>query len=120
MASNQKGGIGSLGSVMASITARDAQDGSSAMVPPVVNDSLESDLVTESDPVTENNPIKKPRQKKPRAKSITFKRGLNLSDNTYMKLTILALERKTSLSQIADQILQSNLPDYTITKNKAG
>ena len=59
MASNQKGGIGSLGSVMASITARDAQDGSSAMVPPVVNDSLESDLVTESDPVTENNPIKK-------------------------------------------------------------
>ena len=99
---------------MASITAKDAQDGSSAMVPPVINDSVESD------PVTENNPIKKPRQKKPRAKSITFKRGLNLSDNTYMKLTILALERKTSLSQIADQILQSNLPDYVITKNKAG
>ena len=114
MASNQKGGIGSLGSVMASITARDAQDGSSAMVPPVVNDSVESD------PVTETNLIKKPRQKKAGSRAVLSKRGLHLSDNTIMRLTILALERKTSLSQIADQILQSNLPDYTITKNKAG
>lgn len=114
MASNQKGGIGSLGSVMASITARDAQDGSSAMVPPVVNDSVESD------PVTETNLIKKPRQKKSGSRAVLSKRGLHLSDNTIMRLTILALERKTSLSQIADQILQSNLPDYTITKNKAG
>jgi len=114
MASNQKGGIGSLGSVMASITARDAQDGSSAMVPPVVNDSVESD------PVTETNLIKKPRQKKAGSRAILSKRGLHLSDNTIMRLTILALERKTSLSQIADQILQSNLPDYVITKNKAG
>ena len=113
MASSQKGGIGSLGSVMASITARDAQDGSSAMVPPVVNDSLESD------PVTETNLIKKPRQKKSGSRAVLSKRGLHLSDNTIMRLTILALERKTSLSQIADQILQSNLPDYTITKNKA-
>ena len=114
MASNQKGGIGSLGSVMASITARDAQDGSSAMVPPMVNDSVESD------PVTETNLIKKPRQKKAGSRAVLSKRGLHLSDNTIMRLTILALERKTSLSQIADQILQSNLPDYTITKNKAG
>ena len=114
MASNQKGGIGSLGSVMASITARDAQDGSSAMVPPLINDSLESD------PVTETNLIKKPRQKKSGSRAVLSKRGLHLSDNTIMRLTILALERKTSLSQIADQILQSNLPDYTITKNKAG
>ena len=114
MASNQKGGIGSLGSVMASITARDAQDGSSAMVPPLINDSLESD------PVTETNLIKKPRQKKAGSRAVLSKRGLHLSDNTIMRLTILALERKTSLSQIADQILQSNLPDYTITKNKAG
>ena len=113
MASSQKGGIGSLGSVMASITARDAQDGSSAMVPPVVNDSVESD------PVTETNLIKKPRQKKSGSRAVLSKRGLHLSDNTIMRLTILALERKTSLSQIADQILQSNLPDYTITKNKA-
>ena len=114
MASNQKGGIGSLGSVMASITARDAQDGSAQLVPPVVNDSLESD------PVTETNLIKKPRQKKAGSKAVLSKRGLHLSDNTIMRLTILALERKTSLSQIADQILQSNLPDYVITKNKAG
>jgi hypothetical protein len=114
MASNQKGGIGSLGSVMASITARDAQDGSSAMVPPLINDSVESD------PVTETNLIKKPRQKKSGSRAVLSKRGLHLSDNTIMRLTILALERKTSLSQIADQILQSNLPDYTITKNKAG
>jgi hypothetical protein len=114
MASNQKGGIGSLGSVMASITARDAQDGSSAMVPPLINDSVESD------PVTETNLIKKPRQKKAGSRAVLSKRGLHLSDNTIMRLTILALERKTSLSQIADQILQSNLPDYTITKNKAG
>ena len=114
MASNQKGGIGSLGSVMASITARDAQDGSSAMVPPLINDSLESD------PVTETNLIKKPRQKKAGSRAVLSKRGLHLSDNTIMRLTILALERKTSLSQIADQILQSNLPDYVITKNKAG
>ena len=114
MASTQKGGIGSLGSVMASITARDAQDGSSAMVPPLINDSLESD------PVTETNLIKKPRQKKAGSKAVLSKRGLHLSDNTIMRLTILALERKTSLSQIADQILQSNLPDYVITKNKAG
>ena len=114
MASTQKGGIGSLGAMMASITARDAQDGSSAMVPPVVNDSVESD------PVTETNLIKKPRQKKAGSRAVLSKRGLHLSDNTIMRLTILALERKTSLSQIADQILQSNLPDYTITKNKAG
>jgi hypothetical protein len=114
MASNQKGGIGSLGSVMASITARDAQDGSSAMVPPLINDSVESD------PVTETNLIKKPRQKKAGSRAVLSIRGLHLSDNTIMRLTILALERKTSLSQIADQILQSNLPDYTITKNKAG
>jgi hypothetical protein len=114
MASNQKGGIGSLGSVMASITARDAQDGSSAIVGPLINDSVESD------PVTETNLIKKPRQKKAGSRAVLSKRGLHLSDNTIMRLTILALERKTSLSQIADQILQSNLPDYTITKNKAG
>ena len=114
MASTQKGGIGSLGAMMASITAKDAQDGSSAMVPPLINDSLESD------PVTETNLIKKPRQKKAGSKAVLSKRGLHLSDNTIMRLTILALERKTSLSQIADQILQSNLPDYVITKNKAG
>ena len=114
MASTQKGGIGSLGAMMASITAKDAQDGSSAMVPPVINDSVESD------PVTETNLIKKPRQKKAGSRAVLSKRGLHLSDNTIMRLTILALERKTSLSQIADQILQSNLPDYVITKNKAG
>lgn len=113
MASNQKGGIGSLGAMMASITAKDAQDGSIAMVSPVVNDSVESD------PVTEANPIKKPRQKKAGSKAVLSKRGLHLSDNTYMRLTILALERKTSLSQVADQILQSNLPEYIVTKNKA-
>jgi len=80
----------------------------------VVNDSVESD------PVTETNLIKKPRQKKADSRAVLSKRGLHLSDNTIMRLTILALERKTSLSQIADQILQSNLPDYVITKNKAG
>lgn len=114
MASTQKGGIGSLGAMMASITARDAQDGSVQMVPPVVNDSLESD------PVTETNLIKKTRQKKTGSKAVLSKRGLHLSDNTVLRLTLLALERKTSLSQIADQILQSNLPEYVITKNKAG
>lgn len=114
MASNQKGGIGSLGAMMASITAKDAQDGSAQMVPPVINESVESD------PVTENSPIKKPRQKKTGSKAVLSKRGLHLSDNTIMRLTLLALERKTSLSQIADQILQSNLPEYFITKNKAG
>ena len=102
MASTQKGGIGSLGAMMASITAKDAQDGSSAMVPPVINDSVESD------PVTETNLVKKPRQKKAGSKAVLSKRGLHLSDNTVMRLTLLALERKTSLSQIADQILQSN------------
>ena len=114
MASTQKGGIGSLGAMMASITAKDAQDGSSAMVPPVINDSVESD------PVTETNLVKKPSQKKAGSKAVLSKRGLHLSDNTVMRLTLLALERKTSLSQIADQILQSNLPEYVITKNKAG
>ena len=114
MASTQKGGIGSLGAMMASITAKDAQDGSSAMVPPVINDSVESD------PVTETNLVKKPRQKKAGSKAVLSKRGLHLSDNTVRRLTLLALERKTSLSQIADQILQSNLPEYVITKNKAG
>jgi len=114
MASTQKGGIGSLGAMMASITSKDAQDGSAQMVPPVINDSVESD------PGAEANPIKKPRQKKTGSKAVLSKRGLHLSDNTIMRLTILALERKTSLSQIADQILQSNLPEYVITKNKAG
>lgn len=119
MASNQKGGIGSLGSLISAMTSKDAQDGSITMIPSVTNsESVEPQPASE--PIPENNPIKKTRQKKTGSKTVLSKRGLHLSDNTIMRLTLLALERKTSLSQIADQILQSNLPDYVITKNKAG
>lgn len=43
-------------------------------------------------------------------------RGLYLSDDVMMRLTLLSLERKQSLSQLANQILMANLPAYKIEK----
>lgn len=44
------------------------------------------------------------------------KRGLHLSDAVMLRLTLLSLERKQSLSQIANQVLLANLPAFTVKK----
>jgi|688.fasta_scaffold38741_5 hypothetical protein len=44
------------------------------------------------------------------------KRGLHLSDAVMLRLTLLSLERKQSLSQIANQVLLANLPNFTVKK----
>ena len=44
------------------------------------------------------------------------KRGLHLSDAVMQRLTLLSLERKQSLSQIANQVLLDNLPVFTVKK----
>ena len=44
------------------------------------------------------------------------KRGLHLSDTVMLRLTLLSLERKQSLSQIANQVLLANLPAFKVKK----
>lgn len=44
------------------------------------------------------------------------KRGLHLSQDVMTRLTFLAHERKQSLSQVANAILDTNLPRYTLTR----
>jgi hypothetical protein len=44
------------------------------------------------------------------------KRGLHLSDAVMLRLTLLSLERKQSLSQIANQVLLANLPAFMVKK----
>jgi hypothetical protein len=111
-----KGGIGTIS--LAALVASDLQAPKPAIVPvnasdsPAVETGQTGDLSGQEGP-----PEKAAKRRKPRVVNDKLaKRGLHLSDSVMMRLTLLALERKQSLSQVANQILSANLPDYVISK----
>lgn len=59
---------------------------------------------------------KSARKKRVKVVARLEKRGLHLSQDVMNRLTFLAHERKQSLSQVANAILDGNLPKYTLNR----
>ena len=116
---NPKGGIGGIS--LAALIASDPQAGkpiTAPIVPEIKQEATNTEAVALSE-ISGGQEIqsdKPARKRKPRTNDKLSKRGLHLSDSVMMRLTLLAIERKQSLSQVANTILSANLPQYTVSK----
>lgn len=90
-------------------------DPQAAPAPTMISDETVSDAgngTTEGAATLE----KSARKKRVKVVARLEKRGLHLSQDVMTRLTFLAHERKQSLSQVANAILDTNLPRYTLTR----
>jgi len=104
-------GLGNVSS-FASLLKSDPQ---AAPAPTMIPDEIVSDAgngATEGAATLE----KSARKKRVKVVARLEKRGLHLSQDVMTRLTFLAHERKQSLSQVANAILDGNLPKYTLTR----
>lgn len=108
----KKGGIGGKFS-LAALMNSDTQAPAAPIPAAVIADPVQAaDEITGQD----CQPEKTPRRRRVKNIDKLSKRGLHLSDAVMMRLTLLSMERKQSLSQLANQILMANLPAYKIEK----
>lgn len=107
MVNQKSGGIG--GRSLASLMSGDTQ----APAPVAVESSNFDDNSGQ-----DLQPVEKvaPRRRRLKNTDKLSKRGLHLSDAVMLRLTLLSLERKLSLSQLANQVLMANLPAFKVEK----